>query len=80
MTEKDELAIFVFGKIVDFLRSEGLVVRNPMAEYVTFWIEGKQDSITKQKHKMSISVRDDQYEAILSSIRENEQRERKRRS
>ena len=74
MTEKDELAIFVFGKIVDFLRSEGLVVRNPMAEYVTFWIEGKQ------KHRMSISVRDDQYEAILSSIRENEQRERKRRS
>ena len=74
MTEKDELAIFVFGKIVDFLRSEGLVVRNPMAEYVTFWIEGKQ------KRRMSISVRDDQYDAILSSIRENEQRERKRRS
>lgn len=80
MTEKDELAISVFGKIVDFLRSEGCVVRNPEAEYVTFWIEGKQDSITKQKHRMSISVRYDQYEAILSSIRENEQRERKRRS
>ena len=29
MTEKDELALFVFGKIVDFLRSEGCVVRNP---------------------------------------------------
>ena len=73
MSEKDELAIWVLGLMIDFLGKDGCIVLNTESDTVSIWQKGT----TKE---CQTTLRKDQFEAVLSSIRENQRREKQRKS
>lgn len=73
MSEKDELAIWVLGLMIDFLGKDGCIVLNTESNTVSIWQKGT----TKQ---CQTTLRKDQFDAVMSSIRENQRREKQRKS
>ena len=73
MTEKDELAIYVLGLMIDFLGRDGCIVWNTQSDTVSIWQKGT----TKQ---CQTTLRRDQFDSVISSIRENQRREKQRKS